>query len=109
MKMVKSAFDRAKHRVILGLTPDRCGLAAATIVILGIFGLFSGLSGSGTTHGLNMMGGGLGMAVGLLVLMGLPLVAGLWVRKAVKRKRDACYRERQKAQPNNSMIDSRYK
>ncbi|MCT8506121.1 hypothetical protein [Chromohalobacter moromii] len=59
-----------------------------------VFLTFNGNSASETTHGLNMMGGGSGMASGLLVVMIMPFAAGLIAWRMVKRKRDAYFARR---------------
>ena len=90
VKIVERTIDRARYRAIAFLTPVRCALIAGSLPFGIVFLTFSGNSASETTHGLNMIGAGSGMASGLLVAMILPVVVGLTVWWVVKRKRDAC-------------------
>lgn len=62
-----------------------------------VFLTFNGNSASETTHVLNMMGAGSGMAFGVLVAMLMPVAAGLIVWRVVKRKRDAYFARRDNA------------
>ena len=90
MKIIERTIDRARYRAVSVLTPVRCALIVGSLPVGIVFLAFSGNSASETTHGLNMMGAGSGMASGLLVAMIMPVVVGRTVWWVVNRKRDAC-------------------